>query len=303
MSIEALLRQAFEANLARTHKPWIWIAFGLALCQPAPPALALSPAECFNRALEFRFAGQTDAAIAQYRRGLEIDPGNVDGHTQLGTLLFEERGDVDGAMSELATSMSLDPGCRYCQQRLNDVLAMVNGKAVDQINRGNKHFAEGHLRRAVAAFRVAIYIDPSDGPAHNSLSWTLYGLGELPEAEREVMEALRLRVDDPEFVNTLACIYFDRGDVDAAIATWKKAMALSKSANPADLYGMAIGLLAKGDNKEATRYFEEALKADPRYADVRFVRERIGMSVKAVAAHDRLIGLAEKDNPALVPKQ
>ena len=267
------------------------------------PCRAATANDCFSRAVEFRFLGQTDAAITLYRRGLELDPGSVDGHTQLGTLLLEERGDVDGAMSEFITALGIDPGCRFCQQRLDEALDMVNSKSTDQVSRGNKLYTEGQLTRAAAVYRLAVHIDPSDGPAHNSLAWTLYRMGELDEGMREVREALRLKVDDPEFINTEACILFDKGDVDGAIARWRKAIALSKTPNPADLYGMAIGLLSKGDNGGATRYFEESLKADARYADLRFVRDRIGMSVNAVATHDRLISLAKKDKPALVPNQ
>jgi tetratricopeptide (TPR) repeat protein len=255
-------------------------------------SLAASAQEHFGRALRYRFAGRTDAAIAEYARGLEQDPDSVEGHAQLGTLLLEEKGDVDGAISQFMTALSIDPQCKFFQTRLQEALDRKNGKALDEITRGNQLYSGGQLNRALGAYRIALHIEPSDAIAHNSLAWTLYRLGELEEGMAEVNEALRLKPNDPEFVNTLACLLFDRGDVNGALAEWKRALSLSKTPNPADLYGMAIGMLAKGDQASAGRYFNQAIKIDPKYADLSYVRDRIGMSVRALATHDKLLWLA-----------
>lgn len=267
------------------------IPIAIALSVSGHCALAESAHEHFRRGLEFRFQGHSDAAVKEYRRGLEIDPGSVDGHVQLGSLLFEEKGDVDAAISEYVTALSIDPSCVFCQTGLNQLLEARNSRSADQVSRGNRFYSEGQLTRACAAYRVAIQIDPADATAHNSLAWTLYRIGDLSEAKREVELALKLKPDDPEFVNTLACVAFDQGDVDGAIVLWRKAIGLSKTPNPADLYGMALGMLARGDRSLAGRYFNDALKSDPRYRDVRYVRDRIGMSVKAIAPHEQLLSL------------
>ncbi len=256
---------------------------------------AIDASEHFGKAVQFRFLGQTDAAIAEYRRGLELDPDSVDGHAQLGALLFEEKGDVDGALSELMTALNIDPECKFCDTRLREVLDRKNSKPGDEITRGNTLYSSGQLNRALAAYRIALHIEPDNAVAHNSMAWTLYRLGELEEGMREVKEALRLQPKDPEYVNTLACLLFDKGNLDGAIAEWKNALALSKSPNPADLYGMAIGMLAKGNHAEATNYFNEAVKIDAKYADPLYVRDRIGMSVRALSTHDKLLSLSGKE--------
>src|SRR3990167_5315945 len=93
---------------------------------PAQPAFSQSAEEHFQRAMGFRLDGFMDAAVAEYLRGLEVNPDSVDGHVQLGLVLIEEKGDVDGAISEFVTALSVDPTCTFCQQRLNEALEYRN---------------------------------------------------------------------------------------------------------------------------------------------------------------------------------
>src|SRR5579883_2380937 len=89
------------------------------------------------------------------------------------------------------------------------------------------------------------------------------------------------------------------GNVDTAISTWKKAIAKSKSPNPADLYGLAVGFLSKGDAANASKYFKEAIKSDSNYASASYLRDKIGMSINALATHDRLLTISgEKEQSA-----
>lgn len=259
------------------------------------PVSATASDEHFRRALEFRFNGDIDAAIVEYRHALELDPNSVQGHDLLGLLLLEERGDLDGAISEFMTALRIDPRCNFCQLHLNQAVDLRNNTAAEHIARGNQLYGTGELHRAAAAYRIAVQIDPKDAVAHNSLAWTLYKLGSLKEGSREIELALKLKPEDPEFINTLACILYEKGDVDGALDNWRKAIALSKTPGAADLYGLAIGLLAKGDTSGAAKYFEQAVKADSKYLDATYIRDRIGMSVHALAGHDRLLSLVKPE--------
>lgn len=253
----------------------------------------------FQQAMKYEFAGDIDAACAEYKRGLQEAPQSVDGHTRLGTLLLDEQGDIDGAISEFVTALSIDPDSRFCQARLDEAVDRKNAGVREMISRGNDLYRAGQLRRSVAAYRIAVASDPKDAEARNCLAWTLYRIAKLDEAKTQVNIALKLKPDEPEYVNTLACIQFDLGDLDAAMANWRKAIARSKSPNPADLYGLAIGFLCKGDQPSAIKNFKEALKSDANYSNVVYLRDKIGMSVNALASHDQLLSISgEKDKPA-----
>jgi tetratricopeptide (TPR) repeat protein len=264
-----------------------------------PSAFASEADHHFEQAMKYEFAGNIEGAIAEYRRGLQSAPQSVDGHTRLGTLLLDEEGDVDGAISEFVTAMTIDPQCKSCQARLDEAVDRKNASAKDGINRGNDFYRAGKLARSAAAYRLAVSADPKDAEARNSLAWTLYRLGKLEEGLAEVNEALRLKPDEAEYINTLACLQYDMGDVDQAISTWKKAIAKSKSPNPADLYGLAVGFLSKGDTANAVKNFKEALKSDSNYASASYLRDKIGMSINALATHDRLLTVSgEKEQSA-----
>jgi tetratricopeptide (TPR) repeat protein len=246
----------------------------------------------FNRALDYQLGGNSEAAVSEYRKGLELNPDSVDGHSRLGVLLLEEQGDLDGAVSEFVTALGIDPEATFCQQRLDETVEKMNSTAPGNISRGNDFYRDGQLTRASAAYRIAVYVDPQNAEARNSLAWTLYRLGKLDEGLKEVKLALTLKSDEPEYINTLACILFDQGNLEGAMANWQKAIAKSKKANPADLYGLAIGFLSKGDTDLAIAKFKEALKFDPNYRDAAYLRDKIGMSAHALAAHEKLVSLA-----------
>ncbi len=246
----------------------------------------------FQQAMKYEFSGNIDEAVAEYRRGLQSSPLSVDGHTRLGTLLLDEEGDLDGAISEFVTALTIDPDSRFCQARLDEAIARKNASVRDSINRGNDLYRAGQLKRSAAAYRIAVASDPQNAEARNCLSWTLYRIGKLEEALQEVNMALKIKPDEAEYVNTLACIQYDQGDVDQAISSWKKAISKSKSPNPADLYGLAIGFLSKGDQNNAIKNFKEAVKSDANYTNSKYLRDRIGLSVHALATHEKLMDMS-----------
>lgn len=271
---------------------------GLILIAPAAPAQD-DGGQHFRHALEARFAGQTETAITEYKRGLRAQPNNVDGHMQLGALLLEERGDLDGAISEFMTAIGIDPACATCESRLNEAMEIKNTKPSDLVVKANLLYSGGQINRAAAAYRVAIQADPSNAEAHNALAWTLYKLGginNLTDGVKEVQEALRLKPDDPEYINTWACLLYDQGNLEGALAKWHKAIANSKKPSAADLYGLAVGSLSKGDKTNALRYYRDSIATDPKYAELQYVRDRVGMSVHTVAGHEQLAAMAAKED-------
>lgn len=258
--------------------------------------LADSSSLHFNNAVEFQLKGNTDAAIAEYKRGLQDSPGAVQAHLQLGTILLEDMGDVEGAISEFVTALGIDPECSACKLKLDQALQILKVPAQDLIRTGNTlYMTPGKLKKAAAAYKIVTRLHPNEADGHNSLSWTLYRIGNLEESLKEVKEALRIKPNEAEYVNTLACIQFDMGDSDAAIATWKKAISLSKNPNPADLYGLAVGYLSKGDKANATKYFKEAVSMDGKYADHDYLSDNVGMSINTLARHDKLLSLLNEE--------
>lgn len=260
-------------------------------------ALAQSADDHFQSAYQLRFNGDTKDAVDELRKGLELNPSSINAHLQLAELLAEESGDIDASISELVTALGIDPDCKACQMQLDRYLEIRNSGSEEQIARGNRYYSVGDLKRAIAAYRIAANLDSSNATAYNSLAWALYRLGALDEAMSEVLKALSLKPDDPEYINTLGSIELDKGAVSQAAVHFRKAIASAKTTpSPADLYGLAVIALDRGAKGEATRYLKSALAIDPLYADLVYLRDRIGMSPKTLSNHYRLLGLLPEKN-------
>ena len=246
----------------------------------------------FQRALEYQFQQNVDGADAEFQRGLELDPNSVDGHANYGAFLIDQRGDVDGAISELVTALGIDPKCSSCQLQLDEAVALRNSTGEHSADRANELYRTNQVVRAAAAYRIAALADPKNSETRNSLAWTLYRLGRLPEAMKQVQAALSLKPGEPEYVNTLACILFDQGDVKGAAEQYRLAISKSEKPNPADLYGLAVCLLSGDQAETAVDRFKQALSTDPNFADLKYLRDHVGMSVHALAYHDKLLFLS-----------
>ena len=92
--------------------------------------------------------------------------------------------------------------------------------------RGTRYMSKGRFKKAAAAYRKVISIDPKVYSAHNNLGAVLGELGDLDGSIASHMQAVSL---DPEYVNAhlnLGNALYNKGDLDGAIASWKQALSL-----------------------------------------------------------------------------
>ena len=112
--------------------------------------------------------GDTDGAIAAYRRAIETDAGHADAHVNVGRLLHE-RGDRAAALQAYHTALELRP---------NDPVAAFNlGVALEDAER---------LDDAAAAYQRAIAADPRAADAHYNLAGVFERLGDRAAALRHL---------------------------------------------------------------------------------------------------------------------
>ncbi|MBI4953051.1 MAG: M48 family metalloprotease [Myxococcales bacterium] len=97
------------------------LAFGLALAAAVVAggyaALASSTesaADAVNRGVEHSRAGRHAEAAAEYRRGVELDPGDAIAHYDL-ALALDRLGDAEGALAAARTAVRLEPDRRRCR--------------------------------------------------------------------------------------------------------------------------------------------------------------------------------------------
>jgi len=112
--------------------------------------------------------GDSNGAIAAYRRAIETDAAHADAYINLGRLMHE-RGDIEAALQAYQTALQLRP---------DDALAAFNlGVTLEDAER---------LDEAAAAYRRAIEADPRAADAHYNLAGVFERLGDRAAALRHL---------------------------------------------------------------------------------------------------------------------
>jgi len=191
--------------------------------------------------------GETDAAIAQMRRALEIQPQYVDANHGLG-LMLQKRGDLDAAARHFRLVLDVKP--RDPMARTNLGLVLVS---------------QGDPRQAAVQFREALATDGRVATARFGLGMALEQEGRGDEAVKEYREAIRLEPGNVDARNNLGLLLQRRGELDAAAEQFRQIL------ETAPRYVRArnnLGnlLLQQGRVEQAAEQFREAVRIDPAYA-------------------------------------
>jgi len=138
------------------------------------------PAAHFNYAFELRRRGDTDGAIAEYRRAIALDPAMALAYSNLGALL-QSRGELTEAESLYRKTIELRP----------DYALAWNNLAII-------HYKRGDRVGAVRAFRRAIGLKPDDAGAIYNLGRVYQQAGNTDSAALMFERAYRLEPNNPQ---------------------------------------------------------------------------------------------------------
>jgi tetratricopeptide (TPR) repeat protein len=265
--------------------------------QAAAPSTA---AQHLQAGLDARNQHQVDVEIAEFRKASELDPHLADAFLNLGAAYMEKH-EYGPAIEPLKRALQLSPNLPVAHQLLGYAL-LAQGYAAEAAPHLEQVGAQdalaiaqletGHLPEAVANFNAALAKRPGDpdllyylghasgllskesidaliaahpdsARAHQALAENYFVLRQMPQAEKEYQEALRLR---PE----LPVLHLELGQVYANSAQWPKAeeefRAESKlqPGNAEAAYRLGSALLQQGKTQEALVELKRSngLKAD-----------------------------------------
>lgn len=244
---------------------------------------------------------QFDVAIAEFRKVTLLEPTYADGFVSLGQAYMEKH-DISSAIAPLKHALDVDPDLAPAHQLLGYAL-LAQGYAVqaiphlqrvdDKTGLGIAEIQTGQLPEAVANLQAALAARPNDqdllyylgrasgllskqsidtllaaypdsARAHQALAENYFVLRQMPEAEKEYREALRLRPDTPE-------LHLELGEVYAGAFQWTKAeeefrtQAKLQPGNAEAAYRLGTALLEQGKAHEART---ELLRADKLMPDM-----------------------------------
>lgn len=189
-----------------------------------------------------------DDAIANYRRGLDLNPDYADGHYNLANVL-EEKGALDEAAASFERVLELKPDHAHAHYNLGVVLQN-----------------QGKFDKAATYYRTALKLKPDYAEAHNNLGAVLQAEGDLFNAETHYVRAIEIKPDYAEAHNNLGGAYQRLGALDDALASFARAFACQPDYAEA-YYNHASVLRTRGELAEAAAGFAKALEVRPDYAD------------------------------------
>jgi tetratricopeptide (TPR) repeat protein len=242
---------------------------------------------------------QFDVAITEFRKVTQLEPTFADGFVSLGQTYMEKH-DFASAVTPLKRALEVDPELTPAHQLLGYAL-LAQGyaaqaiphlqKVQDKTGLGIAQIQTGQLPEAVANLQAALAERPNDqdllyylgrasgllskqsidtllaaypdsARAHQALAENYFVLRQMPEAEKEYREALRLRPDTPE-------LHLELGEVYTGAFQWAKAeeefraQAKLQPGNAEAAYRLGTALLEQGKAREARAELVRADKLMP----------------------------------------
>ena len=140
----------------------------------------------------------------------------------------------------------------------NDVEAQHNLKGI-------RLASQGSPQEAIAAFRVALRLNPNYAEVYNNLAITLRGLGRLEEAIASYRQALDLDPNNASFHNNLGLALFFQGHPDKGLIHLREALRLKPNYIEAQS-NLGNVLVVRGLLEESLASYEECLRLDPTFA-------------------------------------
>jgi len=176
-------------------------------------------------------------AEEQYKRALELNPGQVLAHVSYSNLLFE-LGRLPEALSEARIAQQLDPLSAIANDNLSAVL-----------------YYSGQYDQAVKQCRKTLDIDPLNPPAHRHLGQVYAQKQFYGEAVSELKKAMELSHGSTEALAELGYVFAVSGKKDDA----RHVLLELKSATHASPYRLAIVYAGLSEKENALEALKEAV--------------------------------------------
>jgi Flp pilus assembly protein TadD len=225
--------------------------------------------------------GNYPGAVRLYRRGLELEPRNVELLNAIGFALFQQ-GNSKEATVELEKALAIDP--KHWKAHNNMALASID---LGELELAEAHYREslaiqpqpaiyndlgfvlerlGMTEDAAAAYGKALELDPKSSVAHYNLGNSLARSGAYAAAEKHFRAALKTSPNTEAYTG-LGIVLERQGRVDEAVASLQAAIEADPKNAVAhrELAGILAGL---GRADEASREMELAGKSAPGAATV-----------------------------------
>ena len=206
---------------------------------------------------EFFKAGDTDNAIQEYNRALELNPNNAEAHLRLGFLMYNARKMYKEGMEHYYEALKANPsdprihhdlGMALLHQRqfdqaikhLSEALRLMPNGLDKQYNPVGMHYNlalafsyVGRSEEAITHFSEVVRLDPNNAEVHYMLANAMAALGKLDEAIQNYTKAIRIKPEidtSARLHDLLGMNYAKAGRFQEALQSARKAADLARAA-------------------------------------------------------------------------
>jgi tetratricopeptide (TPR) repeat protein len=264
-------------------------------------------------AATFASERQSQFGLAYLRLALRLDPKRDDAWLLVGDLLGQDDDDV-GAREAYAKVLPTSPRYVAAQSKLawslqgsgekDKAVALAKQSAAAAPKDRDAQITYADLLRANERWaESAAALDPLITVQGDKPDWRLLYMrgisleraGRWPDAERDLLTAVKLNPDEPDLLNYLGYSWIDRGvHLPEAIAMVQKAVD-ARPQSGAMLDSLGWGYYRQGDYKTAVAKLEQAVELEPGDPDVNGhlgdAYWRIGRQVEARYQWQRVLSL------------
>jgi protein O-mannosyl-transferase len=192
--------------------------------------------------------GQTDQALAHWRRALAIRSDLPEPHTSLGKVLARQ-GQFAAAIEHYREAVRINPQYANAQFHLGVALAST-----------------GQLGEALAQYQKTLELAPDNIDARNNAGAILLRQARFAEAIGQFEKTLAVKPDDETAHVNLGLALAAQGQLDAALAHYQRALEINPGDGEAHChFGSLLQRIGRTD--EAVAEFQRALAIDPQLVD------------------------------------
>ena len=224
-----------------------------------------------NRALG---RGEVKAALAHYRKAIEVNPSSVPAHEALATTLAS-RGDVEGAIRHYSAALEVEPDNFLVLHNLGTVLARA-----------------GEPARAVEHLRRAAELVPGDPTVRYKLARNLMRSGRPEEAQREYLALIASEPEGGGQADQYDAARFDLSEIHFRGGRYREAVELLRelaSTDPSRSWvrlSLGVALQAAGNEPGAMAEYRAVLEIDDAQPQ-ELVQAHLGLARLLLRRQDR----------------
>ena len=247
---------------------------------------------------------RVDQAIAAANAQIAKSPNNSGFFALLGTALFQNHRDLEGAEAAFKKSTELNKNdfdawsnlseVQAAQGNIEQAIATCQQSLKDNPRQASLHIMLGELyeskqdwNNAKASYQKALEIRPDDPHASNNLAYAILQTGGNADLALSLAQtAHRAAPDSPIVVDTLGWAYYQKGAYKYAIELFNQALTLGQKNgapdNPRIHYHLGLAYKKTDQPGLAREELKRALKINPNSADAAEAKKEIAQ-LKSVA--------------------